>query len=1094
MCIEGGLYMKKIMAVATAMMLVTANVAGAADFLVKYDDYGMTISGECENVGENVNVTVWNENNELLYVEQKKLEDSTDFEFKVGVEKQNGLKIKVGGSDEYSPFMQFGERLKDYSTYYVSANGSSNGNGTKENPFNSLKTAYSKVSDGDLLYVVGSASWDIDATSEKAVTVSGGKVDFTQNGAVNIPLTIEDITVAGTTITAKNIVVGEKVKMSSAVSLQSDKAEIHSGNYSNVSGSVIRLFNGIDSIKATANAVVMEACEYSNITADYVIINGRGGNAEYKDGKIYVIPDDGRYVSVDNGEYKHKATIETKGNYRLKYDYDFKLHSAEVFHNQNGYNASIEISAYNRNNSDAKSTPILVAAAYDDSSVLQFVKSEEVKTGGTVKVDMELGKIDAENIRVDFYLWDSFGNMCPLTEMISGRDKVAEEELTYYVSPEGSDSGEGSFTDPFKTINKAIKIAESEDEPVVIKLKEGTHKVESDIAVSGENISIVGDNAVVSTGYEIPGSAFEKADQAFLDNLIEASVRDKIMAVSLKDLGITDYGKIYDYSTNTKDTVAPVLNQDNKRMELAMYPDSGYLKIGKTAEGGNGTDAMKLNVSGGIKRAASWKSSDIYADGYIHIEWRDSRAKVNISESNGDYIFTACDEKLGINPVSGQRVRFINVPEEITKPGEWYLDRDTGVLYVYPYEGFSENSVITFNPCRTNMNGVFALDGASNIAFSGITFKNIGTHAIDIKNSKNITIKECEFTDLLGDGVNMKESVDCIIKDNYLHHVSGGGFKISGGSTSNLIKANNYVTNNIMHDFSIDRRTYAPAVTTHGCGNVVSHNEIYNAPHMAIGIGGIDFIIEYNDIYNVCNETADAGAIYGAQYQYLRNNVIRYNYFHDITQNVDTGYAIVAVFFDDMWSAADVRSNIFHNVDLPVKINGGGYMEIKNNLMLDCKGGVVIDPIGERLYVGNMEKFRQTSTYKNLFYSPARSELWQKEFPDVYNMFDTVAEGTDSTAFNEITLTDDAFLPYGNKVIDNVYFATSFLNMQIADLGGAAKTLTTVSGNETKYLSKPKDWFIDYDAKYFGVKKDSGLYKSLPNFDAPEFDKIGVQR
>ena len=63
------------------------------------------------------------------------------------------------------------------------------------------------------------------------------------------------------------------------------------------------------------------------------------------------------------------------------------------------------------------------------------------------------------------------------------------------------------------------------------------------------------------------------------------------------------------------------------------------------------------------------------------------------------------------------------------------------------------------------------------------------------------------------------------------------------------------------------------------------------------------------------------------------------------------------------------------------------------------------------------------------------------------------------------------------------------------DLGGAAEELTNVSGNISKNMFNiPKDWFIDYDGKYFELKKDSGLYKSLPNFDAPEFDKIGVLR
>ena len=203
--------MKKIIALTTAMMLAS-NVVIAADFSVKYDDFGMTINGECENVGENVNVTIWDKDNELLYVEQQKLENSTDFEFKVGVEQQNGLKIKVGGSDEYSPFMQLGEEMKDYSTYYVSTQGSADGDGTKENPFNSLNAAYDSASDGDVIYIIGTASWDIDAASDKAVTVSGGKVDFTNNNTVNIPLTISDITVGGTKITANNIVRRNKHK------------------------------------------------------------------------------------------------------------------------------------------------------------------------------------------------------------------------------------------------------------------------------------------------------------------------------------------------------------------------------------------------------------------------------------------------------------------------------------------------------------------------------------------------------------------------------------------------------------------------------------------------------------------------------------------------------------------------------------------------------------------------------------------------------------------------------------------------------------------------------------------------------------------
>ena len=164
-------------------------------------------------------------------------------------------------------------------------------------------------------------------------------------------------------------------------------------------------------------------------------------------------------------------------------------------------------------------------------------------------------------------------------------------------------------------------------------------------------------------------------------------------------------------------------------------------------------------------------------------------------------------------------------------------------------------------------------------------------------------------------------------------------------------------------------------------------------------------------------------------------------------------------------------------------------------MIIACDGSVIIDPIGERLYVDNMESFRKTSTYKNLFYSPARTEIWKKEFPDVYNMFDNVGTGTDSTSFAQVTLKNDAFLPNGNSIIDNVFISDSLLNLLSPDLGGAAKSLTEVSGNITRSVLRiPKEWFVDYDGHYFEVKKNSDLYDSLPNFDAPEFDKIGVVR
>ena len=1085
--------MKKL-SVIIASMIFAMNTVNAADFSVSYEDEGITIAGETENVGDLVNVTVWDKNNELLYVDQKKCEGTTQFQFKAGVEPQNGLKIKVGGSDEYSPFMHL-LKHNDYNTYYVT-NGSGSGSGTRENPYYSLQTAYNKASDGDMICLLGKVDWNITSTSDKKVTISGGILGFqSSNKTINVPIKLEDIELytRDNVITAnKNIVIGEKVKPRTYdinLTLNNVEAEIHSGNIASVSGGVIRLYKGIDSITIpSANAVIMEDCNYSNVTAGFVIKNGRGGSAEYINNKICVTPDDGRYVSVNGGSYKRSDEISAQGTYSVSYDYDFKLHSAVI----DGNTATVELSAYNRNEDSDKRNPILAVAIYDENGKVIYLNNKAISAGNSVRTDISLGGYAGEGRTVKFYLWDSFNNMCPLAEVICPVSKD-DTELAYYVSPAGNDADAGSFAKPFKTIAKAVEAAQGEDAPVTVYLKDGVHKVDSVINITGEKITFKGmGNAVVSTGYEIPGSAFGAADSTFLNKLYDQSVKNNIKKVSLEALGITDYGSIGDYTWGTNDdaVVAPVVTQDDQRMYLAMYPDNGYLTIGSTHTGGDGTSPMKLNVQGGVARALYWSSNDIYADGYMNIEWRDARAKVTKSKESGDYKFIAVDSALKIVPKEGQRVRFINVPEEITVPGEWYLDRNTGDLYIYPFDGFSASSKVTFNPGKTNMESVFLLNNASQISFSDITFKNIGTNVFSIKNSDNITVESCEFTDILGDGILMEKSNDCIIKDNYLHHVSAGGFTISGGNTSNIIRANNYVTNNVMHDFSIDKRTYTPAVKTHGCGNVVSHNEIYNAPHMAIGVGGIEFTVEYNDIYNVCNSTADAGAIYGAQYQYLKNNIIRYNYFHDINKNVATGYDVVAVFFDGLWSSADVNSNIFCDVDMAVKMNGGRYNGVKNNILIRCAKSVFIDSQGDN-YVDNMENFRQTSMYRNLFYSPFRTEIWQKEFPDVYNMFvnpETV--GNDTASFNTATLKNEAFLPVGNSVIKNVFIEGT----PAPECVGSASELTTVSGNVTRTKDQAASYFSAYNNQYFYVKTDSALYSDVPGFDAPDFEKIGVQR
>lgn len=57
---------------------------------------------------------------------------------------------------------------------------------------------------------------------------------------------------------------------------------------------------------------------------------------------------------------------------------------------------------------------------------------------------------------------------------------------------------------------------------------------------------------------------------------------------------------------------------------------------------------------------------------------------------------------------------------------------------------------------------------------------------------------------------------------------------LSGGSAEGFVYGNNTVTDNSLHDYGEIQKTYISGVNLSGIGNTVSHNEIYNAPHMGV--------------------------------------------------------------------------------------------------------------------------------------------------------------------------------------------------------------------------------------------------------------------
>jgi hypothetical protein len=69
---------------------------------------------------------------------------------------------------------------------------------------------------------------------------------------------------------------------------------------------------------------------------------------------------------------------------------------------------------------------------------------------------------------------------------------------------------------------------------------------------------------------------------------------------------------------------------------------------------------------------------------------------------------------------------------------------------------------------------------------------------------------------------------------------------ISGGDRPTLQPAGHSVTNCTIHSFAKVQWCYHPGVKIAGVGNTVMNNEIFDAPHQGVLVGGNNHLVNFN--------------------------------------------------------------------------------------------------------------------------------------------------------------------------------------------------------------------------------------------------------
>ena len=686
-----------------------------------------------------------------------------------------------------------------------------------------------------------------------------------------------------------------------------------------------------------------------------------------------------------------------------------------------------------------------------------------------------------------------------------------------YVAPDGSDENDGSLDRPLATIEKARDLVREMDKTgkagITVALKAGEYRVSSlEFAAEDSGTescpvtwAAYGDGEVIlNGGVTLDPSLFSPVSDEGVRARFSEAARDSIVCVDLSALGITkeQYGKLYaigSYNTASKYTgdwtgeLACELYYNDARCTLARYPNDGeWLTTGKVIKTGEGLetdgDATKnkdwdtlIDPTPDIyetdkalaARIAGWKTlSDVWMFGYWKYDWADASTPVESFDPATRQLTPKFVSLYGTK--TGAPYYFYNVLEELDAPGEWYLDRENGVLYLYPPEGLSTASI----DLSLSTVPILSVENAGYLTFDGFTVKGTRGDAAMLTGNHN-TVKRCLIKNVAGNALLMTGS-DNLASENEITHTGKGGIILSGGDRETLTPGNNRADNNLIHDWSEVYLTYQPAVTLGGVGNICSHNEIYNSPHEAITYSGNNHVIEYNNVHNVCLLSDDAGAIYSGRRWDWYGNVIRYNAVYNVGAN---GHEPTGIYMDDALSGQTIYGNLVVNApDVGISLCGGRDFDVRNNIVIitsqepftydqRARDGVLSGSFSHSRADGDM--------LQHLLDSPWQTDLWQTAYPNLAAV---------STDFNNTE--DPLFIanPGCSAVTGNLTFCYAG---SIGGISEGAERFSDISGNACYRLKDMKKLFVDYENGDYTLRDDAPAFDQIPDFEQLPIAQIG---
>lgn len=531
-----------------------------------------------------------------------------------------------------------------------------------------------------------------------------------------------------------------------------------------------------------------------------------------------------------------------------------------------------------------------------------------------------------------------------------------------FVAPSGSDTNPGTRAQPLATIEGArdairqMKARASFKEPITVHVHGGVYRVEKTVEFTPQDSGTAqapityaacpGERPVISGGRPI--RAWKKGPGA----IWQAAV-----------------GNVGDQRWNFHQ-----LFVGGQRRTRARTPNQGYLYTEGILAPFDRSKWFAANVLA--------KEGFHYRDGDIK-QWKglpEALIVVYHSWTTSIHFITARDpveRTVRLTPPSAwpigywweynTRYHVENLLEALDEPGEWYLDRDKGVVHYWPmpHEDLTTAEVIAPVVRQTLVS--FRGDPVGKrlveyLHFRGISFQHTDCYIardmpqdmqgatkqfplIAATGLRHSVLEDCEIAHAGENGLWLDSGcMDNVVRRCHIHDLGASAVFIGPKKHENkpeMAVLRNVVDNNFIHDGSHIFRGSQGVWIGKASYNQLTHNEISDFHHLGVSVGhswgyqpstAHHNLIAFNHVHHICNGYfSDGGGIYTLGVSpgtVLSNNIV-----HDVVPTPLMPSGGCGIYHDEGSTGIVAENNIVYNVGLAYHQHYGKENIARNNIL-----------------------------------------------------------------------------------------------------------------------------------------------------------------